>query len=115
MAIEVLKGIESIGGYKLAEVDDPDLEKHEEFIVIDHGRRTICFTIQSGPPKEVGVNGCRVETILEVVRSIVHGLNCKVSCRENEEALTKIGETIEWLEKRAKDRKRRGVEGTSSF
>ncbi len=115
MAIEMLKGIESIGGYEVAEVDDQDLCKYDEFVVIDPTHQKVCFTLQNGPPQEVGINGCRVETILEVGRSIIHGLNCRVSCRENEEALTKIGETIEWLGRRTKDRKTRGVEGTSSF
>lgn len=115
MAIEMLQGIESIGGYKVAEVNDPDLCKYDEYVVIDPTNQTICFTIQNGAPQEVGVNGCRVETILEVVRSIIHGLNCKVSCRENEDVITKIGEAIEWLERRSSDRKRRGVEGTSSL
>jgi len=115
MAIEMLKGRETIGGFKVAEVNDPNLCNHEEFVVIDPTNQKICFTIQNGPPREVGVNGCRVETILEVLRAIIHGLNSRVSCRENEEALTKIGEAIEWLERRTKDRKNRGVEGTSAL
>ncbi len=70
MAIEMLKGIGSSGGYQAAQVDNPELGTHREFVVIDHGRQTICFTIQNGPPHEVGVNGCRVETMLEMVRTI---------------------------------------------
>lgn len=114
MAIQMLQGMTEIGGYSVSETDIPRIEGIEDFVVFDHQRQTISFTIQNGPPKEVGINGCRVETILEVVGTIIEGLNGIVPCRENEQAITKIDEAIMWLGKRTADRRKRGVEGTSS-
>ena len=115
MAIDMLRGIESIGDFKVAQVEGLEQSQGEEFVVVDHGRQSICFTLQNGPPQEAGINGCRVETMLEVVRTIISGLNQKVSCQENQEVLAHLDQALEWLARRTADRKNRGVEGTCTL
>ena len=131
MSLETLKGIEEIGGYKVIVMDDlrekyPD--KFEEsgqmnwvwfekevrpnnFIYVRQDKNSLSFTIQNGPIKENGVNGCQIDTVIETAKFIIEGFNKKFPCRENSIAITKLDEALMWLEKRKKDRVKRGVEG----
>ncbi len=78
---------------------------------------TNCFAtiqFQNGPVKEVGGrNGCFVEDILKVALVRLHHLDNIKTCRENRIAITKLEETLMWLNKRTEDRITRGVEGTN--
>lgn len=67
---------------------------------------------QEGTEPENGVNGLQVEEALEQVLSRIQEYQSKVPCRENAIVITKIEESIMWLNKRTADRKARGVEGT---
>ena len=73
---------------------------------------TICF--QNGPIKEAGVNGVTQEALLAIVidrlRSFQSG---PFSCRDNAVALTKCEEALMWLQRRTRERIKRGVEGTN--
>jgi hypothetical protein len=131
MALETLRGIKEVGGFKVIIMDDlrkkhPD--KFEEsgqmnwkwferdirpynFVYVRQDVNSISFTIQNGPIKENGVNGCQVDTIIETAKLIIEGLNKKFPCNENILAITKLDEAIMWLAKRKKDRENRGVEG----
>jgi len=133
MALETLKGVETIGGFKVVVMDDlrekfPDkfnesgamdykwFEKDirpSNFVYVRHDVNSISFTIQSGPAKEAGVNGCQVDTLIEAAKVMIEGLNKKLPTRENALAITKLDEAIMWLDKRKKDREFRGVEGTN--
>lgn len=82
---------------------------------VDHATNQITFTIQNGPVREAGGrNGGDLEDLIIVARKILGGLNDRVPCRENSLALTKLDEALHWLDARTRDRKRRGVEGTSA-
>jgi hypothetical protein len=77
------------------------------------GVRQTELQFQTGPVKEVGVNGLQNE---QVIAALVHRLgvlNKAFPCRENALAITKLEEARLWLEKRTADRKERGVEGTN--
>ena len=128
MALETLKNLTEIGGYKVVcqavdiactKVDgSTDWKKFDEYrkdypIHITHDKNMISFKIQDGPIKEFGVNGCQVDTLIRTARIIVDGLNKKYPCRENSLAITKLDEAILWLEARTRDRETRGVEGYS--
>ena len=69
---------------------------------------------QNGPIKEAGVNGISGEALLAVV---IDRLRCfqkgEFACRDNAVALTKLEESLMWLQKRTRDREARGVEGTN--
>jgi len=113
MALETLKDVKKIGGFDVAEISDFTKERPLEFIVVNHKNNGLSFLIQNGPIKEVGVNGCQVDTIIETARTIIYGLNKKFPCRENSLAITKLEEALMWLNKRKVDRVDRGVEGFS--
>lgn len=131
MALETLKNVTSIDGFKVVVMDELR-EKYPEkfnesgsmdykwfeaeirpdnFIYVRHDVNSISFTIQNGPIKENGVNGCQVDTIIAAAKKILEGLNETYKCRENAIAITKLDEALLWLMKRKHDRIQRGVEG----
>lgn len=83
------------------------------FVYVRHDKHSVSFTLQDGPIKEVGKNGCQVDTMIAMSKLILEGLNKEFPCRENAVAITKLDEALMWLEKRTKDRVKRNVEGKS--
>lgn len=72
----------------------------------------IRLKFQLGPVKEVGVNGCQMEDILDICITRLKGFQRgKFKCRENALALTKLQEAKHWLCHRTAGRVARGVEG----
>ena len=71
----------------------------------------VCFTIQSDPIGEVGVNGIQAVDMLEYVKYLFESLNNAIHCRENYLTITKIEEAIHWQHARTRDRINRRVEG----
>ena len=84
------------------------------FVYVRHDKNSIAFTIQNGPVKEVGVNGCQVTTLIAAAKHMIEELNKKFPCRENAMTITKLDEALLWQDKRTKDRTARDVEGTSN-
>ena len=133
MALETLKGVKEINGEKIIVMDELR-EAHPErftetgamdhkwfeetirpnsFIYVRNDKNSLSFTLQNGPIKEVGKNGCQVTDIIAVAKHILEQLNAKYPCRENAVTITKLDEALMWQEKRTKDREKRGVEGFS--
>ena len=71
------------------------------------------FTIQSGPIKEFGINGCQIDDVIKWAKEKIEGFNAAYPCRENALAITKMDEALLWMMKRKLDREARKVEGTS--
>jgi len=133
MALETLVGVNELGGFKVVVMDDLRKQYPEKFnesgamdykwfeseirpanfVYVRHDKNSLSFTLQNGPIKEVGVNGCQVDTIIEAAKAIIEGLNAKFPCRENAMVITKLDEALMWSGKRKADREKRGVEGTS--
>ena len=124
MALETLKGIEEIGGFKVLQervknkdgsIDwtKTDEARKDSPIFVDHDANMISFRIQNGPIKEHGVNGCQVDTLIETAKIIIEKLNEKFPCRENRDAIAYLGSTLGALERRTRSRQKAGVEGTS--
>lgn len=120
MALETLKDVKEIGGFKIAHLEkaipkDEYLELIKSTFII-HGKEnnTLIFKIQDGPIKENGVNGCQVTDALRVLIHIYEGLQKKFPCAENQKTINKLKEGLFWQDERTKDRKARGVEGTSN-
>lgn len=133
MALETLQGIKKINGQNVVDMmaikdERPDMFRPDgsmhyhmfekeirpfNFIYVRHDVNSLSFTIQNGPIKEVGVNGCQVEDIIAVAKTIIEGLNAKFPSRENSMIITKLDEAIMWSKKRTADREARQVEGTS--
>jgi hypothetical protein len=133
MALETLNGVEKIGEFNVVVMDDLRAKfperftetgamdhvwfettiRPENFIYVRHDKNSLSFTLQNGPVKEVGVNGCQVDTVIEAAKVMLEGFQKSFPCRENAVAITKLDEALMWLEKRKKDREKRQVEGTS--
>lgn len=127
MAVETLRGIEEIGEYKVVHIESgpddnfeelPELLKgiieppiNKTYVVVDHSMNSLGFKLQNGPIKEVGVNGCQVNTLIEAAKIMITKRNEEFPCRENSCAITKLDEALLWLMKRKLDREKRGVEG----
>lgn len=75
-------------------------------------KNTIVFKLQEGPIKEVGENGCQLDSLIGAAATILRSFNSRFPCRENSIAITHLDEAMMWLQKRTKDREKRGVEGT---
>lgn len=136
MALETLKDMDKIGGFKvltLEGVDEPTGdarinrgdgieivtwdyydEIREDFpVCIDKKNNSISHKIQNGPIRENGVNGCQVDTLIKTARIIVQGLHEKFPCEENERCLTHLDNAISALDDRTNRRTRMGIEGTN--
>jgi len=131
MALNTLKDVKKIGGFDLIDMgglknaypekfnesgamDYKWFEKEirpNNFVYVRHDVNSLSFTIQNGLSKEVGVNGCQVDTIIEAAKIIVEGLNKNIPCRENAMIITKLDEALMWSLKRKLDREARNVEG----
>ncbi len=112
MALETLKDVKEIGGFEVREV--LWIQPANSFIEVNPEYNSIVFRLQKGPIKEVGVNGCQVDTMIEAAKMIIDGLNQKHPCEENAMALAALQSALEWLAVRTKNRTERGVEGTSA-
>lgn len=131
MALETLKGVEEIDGFKVVVMDElrdkypekfnesgsmdykwfeKDIRPHN-FIYVRHDVNSLSFTIQNGPIKEKGINGCQVDTIIAAAKVILEGLNRTFPCDANKWACEDLQSALLHLEKRKKDRESRGVEG----
>jgi len=56
-------------------------------------------------------DGTTNEEVIEVLINRLNFLQSKFPCRENAIVITKLEESLMWLEKRTKDRLKRNVEG----
>ena len=72
---------------------------------------TVCFTIQSDPVSEVGVNGLQAVDMLHYVKCLFESLNDRFPCAENALTIQKLQEAIYFQHARTVDRIKRGVEG----
>lgn len=70
---------------------------------------------QKGPVKESSINGCFQEDLIAIC---IDRLECfqagNYACFENGKALESLKTALHWLNERTRDRKDRGVEGTST-
>jgi hypothetical protein len=58
-------------------------------------------------------DGTTNEEVLKVLIDRISKMQAKVPCKENAMVITKLEESLMWLEKRTKDRQARKVEGTA--
>lgn len=133
MALETLKDEKSIGGFSVIIMDDLKAQfpgkfdaktgamdykwfeaeiRPKNFVYIRQDVNSIAFTIQKGPIKENGVNGCQVDTMVMAALLIIKRLNVQFPCPENEAALNGLSVALAALKARTANRERRGVEGT---
>jgi hypothetical protein len=76
-------------------------------------REFIRVVFQSGFPKEVGINGCRVEDVmLLAVERLQNYQDGPLACSENEEALAHLNAALRSLQERLQRRQEQGVLNT---
>ena len=135
MALETLKDVKEIDGFNVVIMDDlrekfpekfnesgsmdykwfeKDIRPHN-FVYVRNDVNSISFTLQNGPIKENGVNGCQVDTIIQAAFTIIEGLNDKFPCEENRRCLNNLGLALIELKDRKKNRESRGVEGSNKL
>ena len=83
------------------------------FIYVRNDKNSLSFTLQNGPIKEVGVNGCQVTDVIAVAKHIIEKLNEKFPCEENVKTIMHLNGALVEQFNRTKNREVRGVEGTS--
>jgi hypothetical protein len=134
MALETLKGVEEVKGEKIVHMDDLRVKFPEKFndsgsmdykwfeseirphnfIYVRHDVNSLSFTIQNGPIKEVGKNGCQVTDIIEVAKLIIEKLDEKYPSHFNAETIKHLGLALQHQAARTIDREAINVEGTSN-
>lgn len=73
----------------------------------------IDITFQCGPLKEVGVNGCSIEDVIDVLVARLEGFqHGQFACAENFQAISALKVAKFWLLERTAKRQQQGVEGT---
>ena len=73
----------------------------------------IDIVFQHGPPQEVGINGCRVEDVIEVViQKLLDFQGRELACEENAEALEHLQDACDALVKRGRRREQQGLIGS---
>ncbi|MGV3616888.1 MAG: hypothetical protein ACO1SV_16300 [Fimbriimonas sp.] len=78
-------------------------------------RPFIRVVFQSGFPKEVGINGCRVEDVIEVaLERLLRYQQGPLACEENAAAIRHLEQAREDLELRKRRRQEQGVLNTMS-
>ena len=133
MCLETMKGIKEINGEKVVIMDElreqfpekfnesgsmdytwfeKEIRPHH-FIYVRHDKNSLSFTLQNGPIREAGKNGCQVTDVIAVAKHIIEELNKKFPCRENAMTITKLDEALMWQKERTEDREARKVEGLS--
>ena len=78
-----------------------------------HKGITVQFTLQNGPVKEEGVNGCQVLDMMYFTRNMIIALNGDFPCEENKATIEYLNQAIIKQVERTANRVARGVEGTS--
>jgi len=77
-----------------------------------HHRHYIDIKFQLGPRGEVGVNGCCIREVIQVVIDRLEGFQKgQFACRENAEAMAHLRAAQHCLKQRTEARVKRGVKG----
>jgi hypothetical protein len=87
-----------------------------EYVVTGAGPVAInhCVTFQNGLIQEYGVNGVTQEVLLAIVIDRLRSFQAgPFSCRDNAIALTHCEDALMRLQRRTRERIKRGVEGTN--
>jgi hypothetical protein len=71
---------------------------------------------QEGPINESGLNGIFMEDLIAVcINRLEHFQESEFTCKENDEAIKKLEESLMWMRKRTLNRQKRNVINTSEI
>lgn len=75
----------------------------------------IKVSFQHGPPHEEGINGCRLEDVIDVLLEKLHDFQSRsLACAENDKAIYHLGLAKAALVARRTVREQQGVLGTAT-
>jgi hypothetical protein len=94
--------------YTLPFFENPE---HGQVLQFIHKEPTISTDGSEQPVLKLIADGTTNEAVLEALIDRMKFLQDKFPCRENAIVITKLEESLMWLEKITKDRLNRGVEG----
>jgi len=113
MTLKTVRGLVELNGMAVVNIED-ELSRQEyldiikdNYIFANHKTGTLCFRLQDGPIKEVGVNGCQIDHVVAMVRHIISAMNENYPCEENRNVLLSLDSAQYWLEERRRDRSKR--------
>ena len=86
MTLKSLKDTHGIDGFGIKHYNITD-ESIPKFVSIDHRENSITFKFQKGTVKENGVNGCAIETLVEVAKELVIKENNEEPSQFNRDAI----------------------------
>lgn len=96
--------------YELSNFEDKDLTQRLQFIHKEPMVVAALLPTTSGEMRTIS-DGTTNEEVLEVLIDRMNYLQAKFHCRENAIVITKLEESLMWLNKRTADRVKRNVEG----
>jgi len=111
MSLKALMGVKYINGNKVKHTSRYSKANSKEFIKVDQNFSTLTFKLQSEPIREIGVDGCNVEDVIEIARILVANLPGK-GHKTTVMATVRLGEAIGFLEQYRAERVDEGKEGT---
>jgi len=105
-------------------MDEPEFNANHEYAILHAGEADnenepvhtalTAVNFQKGPIKENGVNGCHHEDLIAIVIDRLQSFQkSSFKCVDNELAIKHLEDALWSLNNRTKNRKERGVEGTS--
>lgn len=110
MALETLRGVTSIDGFKVCRGKPKgmswkefDETRKEKPIHITDKVNMISFRVQDGPIKEKGVNGCQVDTLVKTAEQIIEALDEKSPSQWNSRAIGHLRDAYSALKARKRD------------
>lgn len=109
--LETLKGIDEIGGYKIADMQKLAAENSEfylksgqinwkwfeknirptHFIMFRPDVNSLTFTLRKD---DVGITGCEIDALIQVAKTLLEGVNKNNPNHERESAISKLDEVI---------------------
>ena len=117
MALEVLKDVKEIGGFEVGDATDwvarGDYSWSTKKVCVNRNTNAITFVLQDGPIKEVGVNGCQIETMISASLLLIERHNSLYPCYENVKTMDALRDALAAQAMRTSKREARGVEGES--
>jgi hypothetical protein len=88
---------------KFRSMDGSDAHIHTEYVDI---------VFQHGAPQSVGINGCRIEDVIDLlIKKLLDFQGRELACEENAEALNHLQQASEALVRRRRRREQQGVLG----
>jgi len=95
------------------EKENPSVNRTIQFIEkVKRSESPVMSSEDSDPNELITINnGTTNEEVLKMLINRMYYLQGKFPCRENSIVITKLEESLMWLDKRTEDRKSRGVEG----